>query len=220
MDQIAQLTCFCECSSKSCHLRFPSPINDPARLRCPRCGSPTTVETTANSVSAQQTAVSPPPHTLTPPLAALLDNIRSIHNVGSIFRTADAAGLHHLYLCGITSTPAQPKLAKAALGAQETVPWSYHPNAVVTAVFLKQQGHPLWALETSTNAQPLFAFHPPATHKAPVLIVGNEKAGVDPGLLDLCDVVLQLPMRGHKESLNVAVALGIAAYTLSFTLAE
>lgn len=74
--------------------------------------------------------------------------------------------------------------------------------------------------ETSPTAQPLLTFHPPASDQTPVLIVGNEKAGVDPGLLALCDVVLQLPMQGHKESLNVAVAFGIAAYTLTFMLAE
>lgn len=206
------LFCVCECLNGVCRLRFPCAAEEAVGLRCPACGGEL-------GVYGMETAVSAPPPTPSRPIAALLDNIRSIHNVGSIFRTADAAGVRHLYLCGITSTPAQPKLRKAALGAQETVAWSYHRNGVETAVWLKQQGHRLWALETTPTAHPLLTFRAPSSSPAPVLIVGNEKAGVDPGLLALCDVVLQLPMLGHKESLNVAVAFGIAAYALTFTLA-
>ena len=214
MNQETQAFCFCECSHPGCRFRFPSLAAEAVRLSCPRCGHAITIAAPVRAAFGGKTAVSSPN---TRPLTALLDNIRSIHNVGSIFRTADAAGLRHLYLCGITSTPAHPKLAKAALGAQETVAWSYHTNAVETAVLLQQQGHPLWALETGPTAQPLLTFRPTAHTQPPVLIVGNEKAGVDPGLLALCDEILQLPMLGHKESLNVAVAFGIAAYQLGFT---
>lgn len=212
MNEKSPVFYFCECSHAGCRFRFPSLAAEATRLVCPRCGQALVLAAPVWPEVGGETAVSPP---ISRPLTALLDNIRSIHNVGSIFRTADAAGVRHLYLCGITSTPAQPKLAKAALGAQETVAWSYHTNGVETAVLLKQQGHPLWALETSPKARPLLHFHPPASLRPPVLIVGNEKAGVDPGLLDLCDELLQLPMLGHKESLNVAVAFGIAAYHLT-----
>ncbi|MCA9968608.1 MAG: TrmH family RNA methyltransferase, partial [Anaerolineales bacterium] len=145
---------------------------------------------------------------------ALLDNIRSIHNVGSMFRTADGAGLAHLYLAGITAAPTHPRLAKAALGAHETVPWSWHANGLDTAVSLRHAGYRLWAVETGPQAAPLFAA-PPLTGPT-LLVVGNEKAGVDPGILAICHRIFSLPMRGHKESLNAAVAFGIAAYTLRF----
>ncbi len=151
-------------------------------------------------------------------LSALLDNIRSIHNVGSMFRSADGAGLSHLYLGGITATPAHPKLAKAALGAHLTVPWSHHANGLATAVALKRQGYALWAIEAAPGAVPLFQA-PRQLDQPVLLIVGNEKAGVDPGLLAASDQIFYLPMLGEKGSLNAAVAFGIAVYTLRFSAA-
>ncbi len=177
---------------------------------CPHCGG-----ATARAADPVPTAVLPPPVTAAP-LLALLDNIRSIHNVGSMFRTADGAGLAHLYLCGTTATPAHPRLAKAALGAQERVAWSYALNAVDTAVALRAQGHPLWALEATPQAVPLADVSLPPDGQAVVLVVGNERAGVDPGILAHCTRVVALPMLGMKRSLNAAVAFGIAVYALRF----
>jgi len=148
-------------------------------------------------------------------LQALLDNVRSTFNVGSIFRSADGAGLQHLYLCGITPTPDHPKLAKTALGAESNVPWSQHRNALDLAAMLQAQGYQLWALETTATALPLQAA-PPLPAKGVVLVVGNEVTGVDPALLARCTQVVALPMDGQKRSLNVAVAFGIASYTLRF----
>lgn len=148
------------------------------------------------------------------PVRALLDNIRSIHNVGSMFRTADGAGLDHLYVCGITATPEHPRLAKTALGAEQAVSWSSHPNAIDLAHSLRDKGMQLWALERAVQSNRLPVA---ATSDTPVvLIVGNERSGVDPGLLALCDHVIELPMSGGKGSLNAAVAFGIAAYALRF----
>ena len=121
------------------------------------------------------------PGYIRPTFEALLDNIRSIHNVGSMFRTADGAGLAHLHLCGMTATPAHAKLSKAALGAQEKVPWSYNPNGLETAELLKEQGYTLWAVEAAENAQPFFEIEPKLSHSRVIVIVGNENAGVDPG---------------------------------------
>jgi tRNA G18 (ribose-2'-O)-methylase SpoU len=149
-------------------------------------------------------------------IAGLLDNIRSIHNVGSMFRSADGAGLRHLYLNGITATPAQPKLTKAALGAQERVPWSYDSNGPRLAFSLKEQGYQLVAVETSERAQPLFGTGFASVTTPLVIVVGNERAGIDPGVLAHCDIVVSLPMDGTKRSLNVAVAFGIVAYTLRY----
>lgn len=133
-----------------------------------------------------------------------------------MFRAADGAGVAHLHLCGITATPAHPKLAKAALGAQEKVAWSYAANGVETAVALKAQGRQLWAIEAAIAARPLFGSPVPWSNAPVVVVVGNEKAGVDPGILAHCDQVFCLPMGGFKQSLNVAVAFGIAVYYLTY----
>ncbi len=149
--------------------------------RCPRCSAALDLMTT-RQISDLPTGS---PHQRVDHFCALLDNIRSIHNVGSMFRTADGAGLGHLYLCGITATPEQPKLAKAALGAHETVPWSYTPNAVDLAQSLKASGRRLWALERLDSDSPITlpsVIPTDATAGSIVLIVGNEKAGVDPAL--------------------------------------
>ncbi len=204
-----------QCSNEACRFRFPAERDNgrfPQSSSCPRCGAPLTRVPAQFALAEEETAVSSPN---SPHLSALLDNIRSIHNVGSMFRTADGAGLAHLYLCGMTATPEHPKIAKAALGAQHTVSWSQHNNGLETAVALKQKGYALWAIEATPNARPLFAT-PHEFAQPTVLIVGNEKAGVDPHILDQCDRVFSLPMHGHKRSLNAAVAFGIAVYYLQF----
>ncbi len=202
-----------QCNNEGCRFRFPIENKD-GRWRpppCPRCGASLQQVPVRHPPAVAETAVA----THQQPLSALLDNIRSIHNVGSMFRTADGAGVVHLYLCGITATPDHPKLAKAALGAQETVSWSHHNNGVDTAVALKQQGYALWAIEGTPDARPLFTTYCLPSQPT-VLIVGNEKAGVDPHILALCDTIFSLPMGGHKHSLNAAVAFGITLYHLQF----
>lgn len=204
-----------QCANEKCRFRFP--VEDAhGRFQpfpCPRCGTYLQQIRVNYPPPAAETAVSPPKF----PLSALLDNIRSIHNVGSMFRTADGAGVAHLYLCGMTATPDHPKLAKAALGAHETVPWSQHNNALDTAVALKEQGQALWAMEATSQARPLFnTTDLDLLHQPTVLIVGHEKAGVDPEILALCHQTFSLPMGGYKSSLNAAVAFGIAVYYLQF----
>ncbi len=204
-----------QCLNESCRFRFPVD-NENGRFQpppCPRCGTPLRQVPVQYPLPAVETAVPP----LVPYLSAMLDNIRSIHNVGSMFRTADGARLAHLYLCGITATPEHPKLAKAALGAQQTVPWSQHNNGVDTAETLKSQGYALWAIEATSDAQPLLSTKCKPTQPT-VLVVGNEKAGIDPHILSQCDRTFSLPMHGHKSSLNAAVAFGIAVYHLQYSL--
>jgi tRNA G18 (ribose-2'-O)-methylase SpoU len=152
----------------------------------------------------------------TPSFSALLDNIRSIHNVGSMFRTADGAGVCHLYLCGMTASPAHPKLGKAALGAQERVPWTYALNGVDLALSLKEQGNQLWAIDVLQEAESFFDADLTIGSQNITVVVGNERAGIDPGILTLCNRMLYLPMAGHKRSLNVAVAFGIISYHLRY----
>jgi tRNA G18 (ribose-2'-O)-methylase SpoU len=203
-----------QCLADACRFRFPWTENNPPALRCPRCGAPVQIAHTGDQQSEQPT-VAPPIHiSEKPPLYVLLDNVRSAFNVGSIFRSADGVQVHHLYLCGITPTPQHAKVAKTALGAEQTVPWSYHNNAVDLAHDLHASGYRLWALEDGAQAEPLFTAPNLVGGPPVVLVVGNEVTGVDPALLALCERVLAIPMWGAKRSLNVAIAFGIAVYGL------
>lgn len=144
------------------------------------------------------------------PVSVVVHNVRSIRNVGSIFRTSDAARIEHLYLTGYTGTPAHNDLHKTALGAQDTVAWSKHPEALPVVGELKDAGYTVAALEitdTPTAPSNLTADHAPLC-----LVVGNEVHGVDDDLLGLADLALELPQYGAKLSLNVSVAYGIAVY--------
>jgi tRNA G18 (ribose-2'-O)-methylase SpoU len=149
-------------------------------------------------------------------MEVLLDNIRSVLNVGSMFRTADGAGIQHVHLCGITPTPDNRKLAKTALGAEDHVPWTHHNDGTAAAALLKDLGFQLWALEGGPGAEFLFDVVTEPLEGPLVLVVGNEVSGIDPGILAHCHRILQIPMMGVKNSLNVAVAFGIAAYALQY----
>lgn len=146
------------------------------------------------------------------PIVVLLDNIRSLHNVGSIFRSSDAFCLEKIYLCGITATPEHPEVHKTALGAQDTVPWVHFPNAQEAIQHLKAEGYTIAALEISdapTAFKELQSAHFPLC-----LIVGHEVFGVSDECMSLCDFALEIPQYGVKQSLNVSVAFGIAAFAL------
>jgi len=152
---------------------------------------------------------------------AILNNIRSAHNVGSMFRTADGAGVSKLFLTGHTPTPyagegwktrAHRDVEKTALGAEKFVPWEYHKQTWRLIEKLKRQGVQIVALEQTKGSIPYYEFQP----NYPVcLIVGNEITGASKGILKRCDAILEIPMHGKKESLNVAVAFGVAVYSLT-----
>jgi tRNA G18 (ribose-2'-O)-methylase SpoU len=144
---------------------------------------------------------------------AMLDNIRSAWNVGSIFRTAGGLGIEKLYLCGITPTPESEAVRKTSLKTEDQLSWEYTSNALETVKQLRDAGHILIALEQDTRAIPLTQGSIPKSQN-PVLILGNEVTGIDPAILDICDHIVYIPMRGGKESFNVGIAFGIAAYTL------
>lgn len=203
---------FLQCSNESCRFRFPASVGEAKAVRCPRCHSEVSIAAAARH-DKPSPLTSPPSEIV---FIGLLDNIRSIHNVGSMFRSADGAGVFHLHLTGITATPEHPKLSKAALGANEIIPWTYHRNGVDAAIMLRDCGYHLWALERlNSPTPPLISPDSPLPEKL-ALIVGNERAGVDPGIMALCHGVISLPMMGEKSSLNVAVAFGIAIYSLRF----
>lgn len=143
------------------------------------------------------------------PVYGMLDNVRSAWNVGSMFRTADGAGLAGLYLCGLTATPPRPDLEKTALGASATVPWDYWEDTVAAIRAVQARGLQVVALERTSQAEPYDAFR----YRFPLcFLVGHEVRGVAPAVLAACDAVVAIPMHGGKDSLNVAVCFGIMAY--------
>jgi tRNA G18 (ribose-2'-O)-methylase SpoU len=147
-----------------------------------------------------------------PERVLILENIRSLHNVGSIFRTADGAGWNRVFLTGYTGTPPDRRIEKVSLGAEDFLPWSHDPDPVMVVKKLKDQGFQILALEQTSRSKNLFAFEKPSSDIA--LILGNEVEGVSPELLKLADHHLEIPMYGQKGSLNVSIAAGIGLYGL------
>lgn len=145
------------------------------------------------------------------PVRVLLDNVRSLYNVGSIFRTSDAAGVEKIYLGGITGKPPRAEIHKAALGAEKSVAWQYFENPVEIIQKLKADGYQIVILEHTDQSQ---LYHK-AKFKFPLcLVVGHEITGVSDEVIDLADLAIEIPMFGIKQSLNVAVAYGIAIYEI------
>lgn len=145
------------------------------------------------------------------PVFALLENIRSLHNIGSMFRTSDGAGVKRLYFTGYTCPPPREQISKTALGAELTVPWTQYKRPLMAVRQLKKLGVTMVALEKTDRSLCIFDYRP----RGPVcLMVGNEVEGLSDRLLDAADVVVHLPMLGKKESLNVACAYSAAVYRL------
>lgn len=148
------------------------------------------------------------------PFFLVLPNIRSCHNVGAMFRTADGCGVDKLYLVGYTATPPHPQLDKVALGAEKWMSWEYRKSLPLLLKKLQKQGVRVLALEKSETSIPIRSWQPPAAGQAVALIVGNEVEGVPAKILAGCDAVVHIPMYGQKESFNVSVAAGIAMYEI------
>jgi tRNA G18 (ribose-2'-O)-methylase SpoU len=145
------------------------------------------------------------------PVSILLDNVRSLYNVGAFFRTADAAGVSQLYLCGITGRPPKRALLKTSLGAEETVPWEHTWDPLPVLDVLYTRGVEIAAVETSVHAVDLFDWSP----RFPVcLVFGHEVDGIRPEVAARCDTHVRIPMLGRKHSLNVATAGGVVVYEL------
>ncbi len=146
-----------------------------------------------------------------------LHNIRSCHNVGSIFRTADAAGVSKIFICGATPSPIdrfgrdRKDISKVSLGAEKTVKWQYVKNIDDLLADLKKKKFKIYALEQDARA---VDYRKAKIGNKDLLILGNEVHGIEKRILEKCDVVLEIPMKGKKESLNVAVAAGIALFSL------
>ncbi len=195
----------------NCNLRYPLIDGHSFGLRCPQCLGDTRVviKVLMNGEKEERRRKKKDRA-----LSVIFDNIRSAWNVGSVLRSADGFGFNHAYLCGITPTPEESAVRKTALGAEEFITWSYHPDAVKLTYELKNTGWKILALEENQRAIPLTKGKKLISEKA-ALVIGNEITGVDPELLDIADNILHIPMRGYKRSFNVANAFSIAAYVLS-----
>jgi 23S rRNA (guanosine2251-2'-O)-methyltransferase len=152
-------------------------------------------------------------------IVVILHDIRSAHNVGSIFRTADAVGVEKIYLCGITPSPidrfkeVRPDFAKVALGAEQYVQWESVKTTAAAIKLLKKDGFQIFALEQSKRSTPYYTAIVTKDSRV-AIIVGNEVKGLPPSLLKTADRILEIPMMGKKESLNVSVAFGVLAFGL------
>lgn len=143
------------------------------------------------------------------PVHVVLDNIRSAFNVGSIFRTADAGAVAHMHLCGMTAYPPNLKLQKTALGAYDYVPWTHYATTAQAVSGLRAGGVPVAAVEVAEGAvdHTVFAWPRPVA-----ILFGHEVRGVGPEVLDMCEARVRIPMKGHKNSINVATAFGVVLY--------
>jgi 23S rRNA (guanosine2251-2'-O)-methyltransferase len=203
-----------ECTNPDCKLRFPSISGEKMPNWCPRCKSQ--IQNVASYLE----------HPFFPPdqiskkrefsLNLLLDNIRSAYNVGSILRSADGFNIDHIYLCGLTATPDNPKVGKTSLGAEKLNRWDYSANCLSTANSLKSKGNFLFGLELCEGSRPIFEIENDYMDKPIVLILGNELAGIDPDVRKICDELINIPMMGNKNSFNVTIAFGIAAFYLNY----
>lgn len=202
-----------KCTADGCGLRFPVDEGSTLGEQCPRCGAPTDL---VDSAYQTYPAARGEPAGVT--LEVLLDNVRSLTNVGSIFRTSDGVGVSHVHLGGITPTPDHPKLAKTALGAERAIAWTHHPDACAAAAELSSEGRRLWAIEAGPDSASVFGGDARTALEADdtpiVLVLGHEVSGLDPRIAALCERMLHVPMQGSKGSLNVGVAFGVVAYTL------
>lgn len=146
-------------------------------------------------------------------ITLVLDNLRSVFNVGAIFRTSECLGLRELILCGITPTPDHPNMNKTAMNSCVLVKWSYHPSTIGALASLKQQGYRLYALETAIKASSVFNI----SYDLPLaLVLGNEALGIDPRALSIADEVISLPVNGWKNSLNVSIAMAVTTYQIVY----
>lgn len=150
------------------------------------------------------------------PIVVVVDNVRSLNNIGSLFRTVDGFGLQGIILCGISATPPSPEIHKTALGAEDSVDWAYYESTIQAISYLKEEGYTVCCLEQVEGSTMLQDFRRDPSKKY-ALVIGNEVEGVDPAVVDLCDIFLEIPQNGTKHSLNVSVSAGIAMWQMLYS---
>jgi tRNA G18 (ribose-2'-O)-methylase SpoU len=145
----------------------------------------------------------------------VLDNVRSLHNVGSVFRTADAFLIEEIFLCGVTGTPPNKEIEKTALGATDSVKWSHFKNTSESINTLKEKGYRIYAVEQAEKSISLNRFQ--AAGEKTALVFGNEVYGVEQDVVDACDGIIEIPQLGTKHSLNIAVSVGVVLWEMMRT---
>ena len=151
------------------------------------------------------------------PLIVILDNVRSLNNIGSVFRTCDAFLIEKIYLCGITATPPNKEIHKTALGATDSVAWEYEENTLSAVEKLKEQGVYIISIEQAENSTMLNDFQPNGKQKY-AIIFGNEVKGVEQEVVSASDEVIEIPQYGTKHSLNISVSAGIVIWELAMKI--
>lgn len=218
-----------QCPNPRCRLQFEVPDERAGKNGpCPKCGQVITfrslevikeIERVHAQRSPQKAGMNAANPDTPERFSALLEDLRSLWNVGSIFRSADGAGFRALYLCGITGCPPNKAIAKTSLGAEEHLAWSHQNSALDVLPRLAARGVQIVALEKTESSILLDDALKRGLLKAPLcLVAGNEVAGISAEALSQAALVCHLPMRGMKTSLNVAVAFGIAAYAIRQSL--
>lgn len=209
-----------KCPSERCGLVFEPPVQWLGRnMYCPACG----VRMTARPVTVEEELRRRPDRAhggsgadvRRLPFVVIVDNVRSLWNIGSIFRTADACGVERLILTGISGCPPRAEISKTALGAEEAVAWDYRGDSARALREVVEDGYVAVALESGPGSRPVDEVGWPART---CLVIGNEVAGISPETLDACAQRVRIPMLGVKESLNVAVAFGIAGHRIAAAL--
>lgn len=157
-------------------------------------------KTAVQAIAAQRT-----------PLILILDNIRSLNNIGSVFRTADAFLIEKIYLCGITATPPHKDIQKTALGATDSVGWEYVDDAVALVKSLQEEGVEVWAIEQTEKSTLLHDFLPQKNKKT-AFVLGNEIKGVQQSVINQAGNVIEIPQEGAKHSLNISVTAGVVCW--------
>jgi 23S rRNA (guanosine2251-2'-O)-methyltransferase len=200
-----------QCVRKACSFRFPVSEDFQGAEICPKCGTNTTIVAKYPQFNSKlNNSDSTGLH-----IEAFLDNLRSVFNVGSIFRSADGCGVKCIHLGGITPSPSHPRMAKTALGADDHIHWEQHWDGLEAVKQMKNRNFHIIGLEYTEASTSIFEKQFSGTNPY-MLVVGNENYGIDPGILAECDLVVHIPMTGIKESLNVAIAFSIAAYWMAF----
>lgn len=147
------------------------------------------------------------------PIVIVLDNVRSMHNVGSAFRTGDAFAVAHIALCGITAQPPHREIHKTALGATESVDWKHYPSTLAAVHALRSEGYSIYAIEQADESVSLEAFEPKPEEKV-ALIFGNEVFGVEEEVVHEAEACIEIPQFGTKHSLNISVSIGVVLWDL------
>lgn len=198
-----------QCSNNQCNIRFPAPKDD-YNTFCPLCGDKLSIyQYNVNNGYAhfhKNTGVH---------LECALDNIRSAYNVGSILRSANGFGIDTVHLCGVSPSPFAEKVKKTSLGAEYSISWCYHPNALDLVTQKKRDGFHIFSIETSPSATSILDIHLESPAQKVLFILGNEIFGIDPEIQRCSDAILQIPVTGQKKSLNVATSFAIASFYFS-----